>query len=148
MADPPSGTPHQSDFERGRATARSMSDRELLDLHAQGTAAFRAGVWDVLDAEVRRRQRVRDRQTAEPHVEEERYPALRITVILVKVSSAVVLLATIAIAIISLGTNALAALLIGVAGLLAAASYWARGELLLVLMDLAANSRFLRWNAP
>src|SRR2546422_615831 len=77
MGDPPSGTPHQSDFERGRTTARSMSDRELLDLHAQGAAAFQAGAWDVLDAEVRRRQRVRDRQTAEPHVEEERYPALR-----------------------------------------------------------------------
>ncbi len=121
-----------------------MSDRELLDLHAQGTAAFRAGVWDVLDAEVSRRQRVRDRQTAEPHVEEERYPALRITVILVKVSSAMVLLATVAIAIIYLGTNALAALLIVVVGLLAAVSYWAGAELLLVLMDIEANTRFLR----
>src|SRR2546430_16641146 len=96
MADPPSGTPHQSDFERGRATARSMSDRELLDLHAQGAASFRAGVWDVLDAEVRRRQRVRDRQTADPQVDEERYPALRITVILVKVSSAVFFFETVA----------------------------------------------------
>ncbi len=147
MADPPSGTPHQSDFERGRATARSMSDRELLDLlHAQGAAAFRAGVWDVLDAEVRRRQRVSDRQTAEPHVDEERYPALRITVILVKVSSAVVLIATVAIGIIYLGTNALAALLIVVVGVLAAVSYWAGAELLLVLMDIEANTRFLRRN--
>ena len=146
MADPPSGTPHQSDFERGRATARSMSDRELLDLHAQGTAAFRAGVWDVLDAEVRRRQRVRDRQTAEPQVDEERYPALRITVILVKVSSAVVLIATVAIGIIYLGTNALAALLIVVVGVLTAVSYWAGAELLLVLMDIEANTRFLRRN--
>jgi hypothetical protein len=146
MGDLPSGTPHQSDFERGRTTARSMSDRELLDLHAQGAAAFRAGAWDVLDAEVSRRQRVRDRQTAEPHVEEERYPALRITVILVKVSSAVVLIATVAIAILYLGTNALAALLIVVVGVLAAVSYWAGAELLLVLMDIEANTRFLRRN--
>jgi hypothetical protein len=72
-----------------------MSDRELLDLHAQGASAFRAGAWDVLDAEVRRRQRVRDRQTGEPYVDEQRYPALRITVMLVKVSSAVVLIATV-----------------------------------------------------
>jgi len=123
-----------------------MSDRELFDLHAQGAAAFRAGVWDVLDTEVRRRQRVRDRQTAEPQVDEERYPALRITVILVKVSSAVVLIATVAIGIIYLGTNALAALLIVVVGVLTAVSYWAGAELLLVLMDIEANTRFLRRN--
>jgi|SRR6266566_6806070 len=146
MADSPSGSPHQSDFERGRATARSMSDRELLDLHAQGASAFRTGAWDVLDEEVRRRQRVRDRQTADPHVEEERYPALRITVMLVKVSSAVVLIAAVAMGLIYLyvGTNALAALLIVVVGLLAAVSYWAAAELLVVLMDIEANTRFLR----
>ena len=146
MDDSPSGSPPQSDFERGRATARSMSDRELLDLHAQGASAFRAGAWEVLDAEVRRRQRVRDRQTGEPDVDEQRYPALRITVMLVKVSSAVVLIATVGMGIVSLyaGPNPLLALLIVVVGLLAAVSYWAGAELLVVLMDIEENTRFLR----
>ena len=87
---------------------------------------------------------MRDRQTAEPQVEEERYPALRITVILIKVSSVVVLIATVVIGIIYLGTNALAALLIVVLGLLTTVSYWAAAELLVVLMDIEANTRFLR----
>src|SRR2546422_2909617 len=144
MSDPRGGTPHHDDLQRGRATARTMSDKELFELHAQGASAFQAGAWDVLDAEVRRRQRVRDRQTAGPQVEEERYPALRITVILVKVSSVVVLIATVVIGIIYLGTNALAALLIVVLGLLTTVSYWAAAELLVVLMDIEANTRFLR----
>jgi hypothetical protein len=144
MGDPSSGTPHHNDLERGRATVRSMSDKDLFDLHAQGAAAFRAGAWDVLEAEVRRRQRVRDRQPPAPQVEEERYPALRITVVLVKVSSVVVLIATVAIGIIYLGTNPLAALLIVVSGSLATVSYWAAAELLVVLMDIEANTRFLR----
>jgi hypothetical protein len=64
----------------------------------------------------------------------------------VKVSSAVVLIATVGMGIMYLyvGTNPLVALLIVVVGLLAAVSYWAGAELLVVLMDIEANTRFLR----
>ena len=145
MSDPQSGNPDREAFERGRATARSMSDNDLFKLHAQGASAFRAGAWEVLDAEVSRRQRVRDRQSAAPHVDEnDRYPALRITVVLVKVSAAVMFIATVLIGILYAGTNALAALGIVVVGVLATISYWAGAELLVVLMDIEANTRFLR----
>ena len=145
MSDAQSGPLDREALERGRGTARSMGDKELFELHARGASEFQAGAWEVLDAEVRRRQRVRDRQSAAPHVEEaERYPALRITVVLVKVSAAVVLTATTLMGILYFGTNALAALLIVVVGILATISYWAGAEMLVVLMDIEANTRFLR----
>ena len=49
--------------ERSRAVeaARVLSEPELRQLHSQGAAAFDEGAWDVLDQELRRRERVRDR---------------------------------------------------------------------------------------
>ena len=77
-------------------------------------------------------------------VEEERYPALRITVVLLKVVAALVLVASIFAGIAAFGTNRFVAFLILVGGLLGTVSYWAAAELLAVLMDIEANTRALR----
>jgi len=153
--DEPSQSPSQGDrpidVERAQATLRTMSDRELADLHAQGPDALKAGAWEVVDQEIKRRARVKARQASgadahflEEHLDEERYPALRMNVLLLKGLAVVVLVACVLGAIVGLGQNLLLTIMFLVVGFLAAVSYWAGAELLLVLMDIEANTRALR----
>src|SRR6059058_4058107 len=84
------------DAERAQATLRTMSDSELAELHAQAPEALKLGAWEVVDQEIKRRARVKLRQASgarllEEHLDEERYPAIRINVVLLKVLAAVVL---------------------------------------------------------
>jgi hypothetical protein len=77
------------DAERAQATLRAMSDTELAELHAQAPEALKLGAWEVVDQEIKRRARVKFRQASgarflEEHLDEERYPAIRINVVLLK----------------------------------------------------------------
>jgi hypothetical protein len=120
-----------------------MSDKELTELHSQGREALRPGAWEVLDEELRRRARVR--RTSPSAVDEDRYPAIRITVTLLKVEAAVVLVVGVVAAVFAAkNIEFLTAILFLVAGLLLAVSYWAGAELLVLLMDIEANTRVLR----
>ncbi len=122
-----------------------MSDKELAELHAQGPDALRAGAWEVVDQELRRRERVKARHSPFPEVEEEKYPAIRTTVILLKVLAALALVAGILGAIVEAAEGGiLVAVLFLLAGLLGAVSYWAGAELLVLLLDIEANTRTLR----
>jgi len=121
-----------------------MSDKDLRELHAQGASAFQAGAWEVLDDELRRRERVRRRLGTTPHAEEERYPALRTTVVLLKVISVLVLLVAVGAGFALFATSPLVGLAAIVAGLLSAITYWAAADLFVVLMDIEANTRAMR----
>jgi hypothetical protein len=141
------GTPDGRDLARGRATAQTMSDRELEELHAQGASAFQAGAWEVLDEEIKRRARVRARRPVSadaPQHEEARYPAIRATVVVLKVEAALVLIGSIIGGLALFDTNALVGLLVVVAGVVGAVLQWAGAELLILLVDIEANTRFLR----
>jgi hypothetical protein len=148
--DQPSQSPVRPlDVERAEATLRTMSDSELAELHAQAPDALKPGAWEVVDQEIRRRARVKLRQASgarlfEEHLDEERYPALRINAVLLKGLAVVVLVASVLGAIVALGQNWLLTFAFLVVGVLGAVSYWAGAELLLVLLDIEANTRALR----
>ena len=137
------------DAERAQATLRTMSDSELADLHAQAPEALKLGAWEVVDQEIKRRARVKLRQASgarlfEERLDEERYPAIRINVVLLKVLAVVVLVASLLGAFVEFGQNWPLTLAFLVVGFLGAVSYWAGAELLLVLLDIEANTRALR----
>jgi|SRR5882672_7247670 len=137
------------DAERAQATLRTMSDSELADLHAQAPEALKPGAWDVVDQEIRRRARVKQRQASGAHfleeqLNEERYPAIRINVLLLKGLAVAVLVASVVAALFQSGQNWLFTLVVLIVGFLGAVSYWAGAELLLVLLDIEANTRGLR----
>ncbi len=137
------------DAERAQATLRTMSDSELAELHAQAPEALKLGAWEVVDQEIKRRARVKLRQASgarllEEHLDEERYPAIRINVVLLKVLAVVVLVASLLGALVEFGQNWLLTLAFLVVGFVGAVSYWAGAELLLVLLDIEANTRALR----
>jgi hypothetical protein len=137
------------DVERAEAELRAMSESELAELHAKAPEDLKPGAWDVVDQEVRRRARVRLRQASgarfmEEHVDEERYPAIRINAVLLKGLAVVVLVLSVLGAIVELGQSLLLTLVFLVVGFLAAVSYWAGAELLLVLLDIEANTRAVR----
>ena len=145
-SNPPSESADRPlDDARVQTTVRTMSDKDLAELHAQGPDALRAGAWEVLDQEVRRRERVRARRETLPEVEEERYPAIRITTLLLKVAAVLALLGGLigAAFYAKIGIVVLAVVSV-VAGLLGAVWYWALSELLVVLLDIEANTRILR----
>jgi hypothetical protein len=137
------------DAERAQATLRTMSDSELADLHAQAPEALKPGAWEVVDQEIRRRARVKQRQASgarflEEHLDEERYPAIRINVVLLKALAVAVLVASVLVAFLQSGQSWLFTLVMLVVGFLGAVSYWAGAELFLVLLDIEANTRALR----
>jgi hypothetical protein len=138
------------DVERAQATLRTMSDSELAALHAQTPDTLKPGAWEVVDQEIRRRARVKLRQGMTPplsevHPNEERYPAIRINVVLLKGLAVVVLVASVLGALIELNARAIVlALVFLVVGSVGAVSYWAGAELLVVLLDIEANTRALR----
>jgi hypothetical protein len=137
------------DADRAQATLRTMSDSELAELHAQAPEALKPGAWEVVDQEIRRRARVKLRQASgarfmEEHIDEERYPAIRINVVLLKGLAVLVLVASVLRAIVQLGQSFLLTLAFLIVGCIGAVSYWAGAELLLVLLDIEANTRALR----
>jgi hypothetical protein len=144
MTDSPPNTAHDDGLARGRAAARSMADTELRALHGQGASAFKPGAWQVLDDEVRRRDRVRRDEVTTPAPDQVRYPALRGTVVLAKFAAILVLVGSVCWAVLVFPTNGLMAFAVLVGGTLAAVSYWAGAELLVVLMDIEANTRAIR----
>src|SRR3989442_132693 len=141
--DPAANT--QNELTRARSAARSMSEQQLIELHGQGSSAFSPGAWQVLDEEIRRRQRIKDRKGAlAPPDDEQRYPALRTTVFLLKLIAVIALLASVILVLSSMRESGFAAVLALLGGLLIAISYWAGAELLVLLMDIEENTRSFR----
>ena len=124
-----------------------MSDKDLTELHAQGREALRPGAWEVIDEELRRRARVGARQPRSIDSEEERYPAIRTIVVLLKGLAIAVLLACVLATIFAVRADGPVAFLFLVAGFLTTVTYWAAAELLVLLMDIEANTRALRRDA-
>jgi len=147
-----STTGKEDESARARAAARAMSARQLEELHRQGNSAFAPGAWDVLDAEVRRRK-FEGGGRASPGLRDdtERYPALRIIVLLLKGIAVLVLGIFVLAAISSLLSSRqegfagpIGAVLFLVTGAVIAVSYWASAEILVLLMDIEANTRSTR----
>lgn len=141
MTDSSSQGDRPLDLSRGRATVRTLSDKELTELHAQGREALRPGAWEVLDEELRRRARGRVRKPADPETHDERYPALRINVLLLKAAAVVVLLGGVVAIFIIPGASSFLVLILAI---LMAVSYWAGADLLVLLMDIEANTHAMR----
>src|SRR5256885_6973782 len=105
MSDSSSQTDRPLDHSRSRATVRTLSDKDLTELHAQGREALRPGAWEVLDEELRRRARTGSPPSRSLESDEERYPAIRTTVFLLKALAVLILVAGLLATIVAAGAK-------------------------------------------
>ena len=150
MTEPTTQT--TDELARAKAAARSMNEEQLVELHHQGRGAFAPGAWEVLDDELRHRWRNRKRPPGlDVSDDGDRYPALRIIVLLNKLIAALIGIATVVVAVASVlqarenkGPGLLAGVLVLIVGAIVAITYWAGAELLVLLMDIEENTRATR----
>jgi hypothetical protein len=134
------------ELARARSAAHAMSDQQLKELHAQGSSAFAAGAWEVLDQEVQERKRKRRIEVITRDGDEERYPALRVHVMMLKVAAVLIGLITfLGGATVILDPRPGAGFVVGIVllivGVVGVISYWAAAELFVLLMDIEQNTR-------
>ena len=138
---------------RARAEAQRLSERQLRRLHAEGPAGMRPGAWDILDEEVTRRRLETEAMVAN-NLAEERYPALRTVIRVLRAVAVLTFVAGILAALVMIGgilgvlvvprESSLIALAVALACIWLAITYWASGELISLLIDIEANTRALR----
>jgi len=144
------------ELEHARRESREMSDTRLAKLLADGPQGVPTEAWDVLVAERERRSRIPPRlrisdttpsertNSSGAASDEDRYPALRIIVLLTKVAAVLVFAVSLVAAFLSVGagTSSLLAVIAAVTlGALAALGLGASAELTQVLIDIEANTR-------
>ena|SRR2546427_10202090 len=144
------------ELDSARREAKEMSDSRLANLLDGGPTGMSPDAWEVLLAERVRRSRVHPRlrvsdatpsEGGDPSgaaIDEERYPALRIIVVLTKLAAALVFLVFLVAAVLGVGAPASSPLLVIatiILGALAGLWLWASAELMQVLIDIEANTR-------
>jgi hypothetical protein len=144
------------ELEHARRESREMSDTRLAKLLADGPQGVPTEAWDVLVAERERRGRIPPRlrisdttpsertNSSGAASDEDRYPALRIIVLLTKVAAVLVFALSLVAAFLSVGagtSSPLAVIAAVILGALAALGLWASAELTQVLIDIEANTR-------
>jgi hypothetical protein len=129
------------DIARSVKQARAMKDKTLVELHAHGRQSLEPGMWEVLDEELRRRARGLVPATSMEN-EEDRYPATRVVVVVLKVCAGVIWAASVLGALLAYQTyGMLVSILSLLTATIVAVGYWSGAELLTLLIDIESNTR-------